>query len=247
MKNDGISICITAYNEEANVPQLLKSVDEIRQGVIVPCKLYVIDNGSLDATGKALRALAKDFVSVESLSKNVSYGGGIKRAVERAESEFVCILPADNQYSSSDVTHLINAFFELTPDDRNKTMIKGKRVKRNDPNSIQVMSKIYNFLVSTLLGINLLDTNGLPKIFNKAFLQNPFDINSLQNDATFDAGLLAIWHRAGGSVIEIPVSFENRSHGEASWKGKRLIVAKSMYRSLVMIRKNLKSIDRHGT
>jgi glycosyltransferase involved in cell wall biosynthesis len=247
MNNPNITICVTAYNEEENIPQLLELIDEVRQGTVACCKLIVIDNGSLDSTAKVLRDLAKDYASFESLNKNVLYGGGMKRAVEQAESEFVCILPADNQYSSCDITRLINAFFELPPDVRSRTMVKGRRAKRNDPTSIQVMSKFYNSLVSLLLGIGLLDTNGLPKIFNKALLQSPLDIDSLQNDATFDAGLLALWRKAGGSVIEIPVTFENRSHGEASWKGKRLIVAKNMYKSLIVSRKYLRDLDHNAT
>lgn len=223
-----ISICITAYNEEENIPRLVESMMHVAEEFGPGLGVTIVDNGSTDSTWKVLSELAREKpFEIHQLAPNARYGGGMASAIRFAHHDAVCMLPADNQYSPEDVLRVLFAYREA---DDSALMVKGRRDERNDPLAIRLMSWVYSALVRSYLRTGRVDVNGLPKVFDRRSLVGSLD--ELPTSAVFDAGVIALWRRGGGRIIELPVVFSNRVHGQASWSSGRLAVARAMHRDL---------------
>lgn len=229
-----ISVCITAFNEEKNLPRLASLLAFLHKNSPIRLNFVIVDNGSSDHTARELRRIFSDDVyKLEFLEVNRLYGGGMKEAIKSSPSEVVCLLPADGQYSALDVISAISTYSESL-DKTGLLMVKGCRVTRDDPMQVRVLSKIYTFLVSAFSGARIKDVNGLPKIFAKSELV-PL-LEGLPNDAVFDAGVCSSWISIGGNILEIPVHFANRVDGNSSWSAGKFRIGLKMFGSLYRFR-----------
>lgn len=227
-----LTFCVTAYNEFENLPSLVRLFEGLREFSPLPCKMLIIDNGSSDGSFEFLQKISIEGLSVERISPNRMYGGGMKCAVSRADTEIVCTIPADNQYSLHDILNVIDSYIKgASP----TLMAKGKRTHREDPLYVRFLSSGFNVMCRLLLGVQKLDVNAMPKIFNKRIIESCLDL--LPNDQLFDAGLVVEWQKQGASFIEVPVTFHNRTSGSPSWGAGKTKLARRMFDSLIALRR----------
>ena len=233
-----INVCVTAFNEEKNIPSLATLLKEI----VSQCSdvgFVLVDNGSSDGTYKCLREL--EFlladVNVLHLQSNRLYGGGTLHAILESSQNHVCIIPADNQYSADDVVTCINSYRSHMRSDQNPSLaVIGRRRKRSDPLTIRVMSWSYSELARVILKLPRLDINGLPKVFDRSLV--PFQIlNNLPSNPVFDASLLTALHRRGCKFFEISVAYKERTNGQSSWSNRKIGLAWEMFRTLMKVRR----------
>ena len=112
-----ISILIAAYNEEATIIYLLKSVQkEISKIKTVNFEIIVIDDCSNDSTSKLLRENETLYNHVISLEKNQGKGGAILQGLEKAKGEFILFQDADLEYSPKDYKTLIRPIVDFHVD-----------------------------------------------------------------------------------------------------------------------------------
>lgn len=230
-----MQLCITSFNELPNLPRLRELFDGLRNSFPGRLRILVVDNGSTDGSISYLSEWSIEDVDVEvyRLEENVRYGGGMGRALSLSSSSHVCMLPADGQYSLDDIEKCIFHYLSLNAAG-SRVLVKGTRKHRDDPLTVRMLSGCYRLLCSAVLGIPRIDVNGLPKIF----CVNGIDLDPklLPSDAVFDAALLARLLRSLDHLEEVPVTFNQRLHGTASWSGKRLKTSVMMFISLLRVR-----------
>ena len=229
-----VDICVTAYNEEANLQELIDRFLEISDMNEFVGNLIILDNGSTDSTWILLERLDALKILRYRAFSNLGYGGGIKQAIAYAKADFVAIIPADNQYNFNDISDLVTKFAALNNSFGSGVALKGRRVKRKDPISVQILSFCYSLFVSLLIGKRIKDANGLPKIFNKKLVVDLLD--RFPDNACFDAILLLELINKDITLVEYPVHFYERSSGKPSWSGKRLIISFRMFVTIVRYR-----------
>ena len=211
---------VPAFNEAESIPALFKLISDFGASVKFHVTLLIIENGSRDSTRKIIYEQTSRYSNLNTtileLDSNIGYGGALKKGIAHAESQVVALLPADGKYQLADIQRVFQSF----PLDGNDTvMVKGLRVSRNDPRTVQFLSRMLTLISNALLGTSLKDVNGLPKVFNRSPILGELSI--VPNDGCFDFGLIAIWNRGGRDFHEIPVTFTQKNLSEASWAGQK--------------------------
>ena len=235
-----VTLCITAYNEVENVPQLadlLTKVNLAYPGLVVGS---IVDNGSTDGTLQALRAAFPDGcgIRVQRIDPNRGYGGGLIAAIAVAPTPYVCTLPADGQYPAEAVITVVRAFLDTGGPSGHPRMVKGLRQVRDDEFLVRLFSRVYTASARLILRVRSHDVNGLPKCFLAARVIEWGDRMPL--DFVLDAAILRSCAQAGDGLLEVPVPFGRRRHGVSSWAGRRFRVAAGAFVSLFGVRRRIR-------
>tara|TARA_B100000315_G_C14573599_1_gene586870 strand:+ start:1867 stop:2619 length:753 start_codon:yes stop_codon:yes gene_type:complete len=207
-----LSIVIPCYNEAGNLPVLLKKLETIQSREI---EVILVDNGSTDETHVVLSkelVNKQPFLKSISIAKNKGYGHGIMTGVKEATGDVIAWTHADLQTDPIDVINAFSTYIE-SPDYK-KFILKGKRVGRN------LFDAFFTFgmgvLSSFLMGAKLSDINAQPKMFHHSFLKI---MTHAPDDFSLDLYLLYQASVNGYQIIEYPVHFNRRLHGEAKGGG----------------------------
>lgn len=207
-----LSIVIPCYNEAENIPVLVQKLETIHNREI---EVILVDNGSTDDTAEVLsRELDINLPLIKSvyIEKNIGYGHGIMTGVNAALGEVISWTHADLQTNPSDVVNAYSAFIRK-PDYENY-VLKGKRIGRG------MFDSFFTFwmgaLSSIMMGVRLSDVNAQPKMFHRSFLKY---LNDAPDDFSLDLYLLYQARVNGYEILECPVHFGKRLHGEAKGGG----------------------------
>jgi glycosyltransferase involved in cell wall biosynthesis len=102
--DQGVSIVIPAYNEEAGITSTLQEIRTAMATLNWSYEMVVVDDGSTDATAElAVREGARVF----SLPRNVGYGGALKAGIARARHDTIVITDADGTYPAEAIPLLL--------------------------------------------------------------------------------------------------------------------------------------------
>lgn len=210
-----LSIVVPCYNEEKNLPRLIGRFREViadRPGV----ELVLVDNGSKDGSAGVFAAeLARPenrFARVVTVPVNRGYGFGIVSGLRAAAGDFLGWTHADLQTDPADV--LTGYDLLLKQADPTHCLLRGRRKGRNQLDAFFTAGM--SVVASASLGCPLHDINAQPKVFHRSFWDTRTDP---PDDFSLDLYLLYEAHRAGLSVVEVPVRFDRRTAGEAKGGG----------------------------
>ena len=236
-----LSIVIPCYNEAGNIPLLMERFTEVVKAN-ADVEIIFIDNGSTDNSAQVFESELKKYPTlpfrVVKIEKNQGYGHGILQGLRSAKGEVLAWTHADMQTDPLDVLTGFDLF------DKNKSamlLVKGKR--RNRPFLDEFFTKGMELFASFMLKTHLSDINAQPKIFSKYF----FDQIEANAPLDFSLDLYFLYHAIkNGQVLDFPVYFNQRLHGEAKGGGSLKTKYKLTKRTLAYIlslSKTLKMIN----
>jgi glycosyltransferase involved in cell wall biosynthesis len=229
MEKMKFSIVIPLWNEEKNIEKLISSFNFeilLNLGLV---ELILVNNGSTDNSKSILNSLPQNpLLKVVHLEENLGYGGGILHGIQLTKTNIICYLPGDLQYTFDDLIKVINIY--ILNSSNIKLFVKGYRIQRQDSRSGKFVSRFYSFLARLVLGIKIMDFNGLPKMFDKSLLfESKYE---LESSFVLDAHLLYIATLSNFKIIEVPVNFYKRNSGVSSWSNKKL---RTYFQTLIAI------------
>ena len=207
------SIVIPCFNEQNNLELLLKSLTKIHDKKSL--EIIIVDNGSTDNSQQLLKDLKVKIkinnLKIVSLKENIGYGHGIMSGLKAASGDILGWTHADLQ---TDVADVLKGF-DLIKNSSKNIIVKGKRLKRG------ILDNIFTFLMGTVCTIILktafYDINAQPKIFSRTFYEHVKD--KAPNDFSLDLYLLYTAKKLHYDIIDFPVLFKERLHGEAKGGG----------------------------
>jgi len=206
-----LSIVIPARNEAENIRTLL-------DGIVAALKtapafeIIVVDDGSTDATGAAVRAAAADDPRIRLLTHPSSAGqsAAVHSGVHSATGRIVGTLDGDGQNPPGELPKLIEPLFDPDAPPR-LALVAGQRVGRQDTWSKKAASKFANALRGRLLKDGTRDTGcGLKAFRRDVFLTLPY----------FDhmhRYLPALFKRDGWEIALVDVSHRARGGGRSNY------------------------------
>lgn len=229
-----LSVVVPAYNEEGNIVKCLESLDKYFHKSSYDYEIIVVNDGSRDKTGEIVDKLAKKYkrLTVVHNNPNRGYGGSLKAGFAKATKEFICFIPADNQFDISEVSKLIELQIQ-----NNADIVSGIRVNDQDFSFYRkALRWTWNSLVRALFGYLATDIDCGFKLFRRSILDK-FNLSS--DGAMIDTQLYANARARNLKIIETPVTHLPRTAGEST--GGKLHVAIKALRELLVFWWQLKN------
>jgi glycosyltransferase involved in cell wall biosynthesis len=208
-----ISVVIPVRDEERSVALLLDELGSTLDGLGLPWEAVFVDDGSTDGTFSALTRLhdASDNVRVVRLRRNFGKAAALQAGFEAAEGEIVVTIDGDLQDDPAEIPRLLAKL------DEGFDLVSGWKVKRRDPLSRRVPSKLFNWVSGRVSGLRLHDLNcGL-----KAYRADV--VRGLRIYGELHRFVPVLAHYRGFRVAEIPVNHRPREHGRSRYGMERYV------------------------
>jgi glycosyltransferase involved in cell wall biosynthesis len=214
-----LSVVIPCYNEEGNLPELIRQLDGIVAGK--PIEVVLVNNGSLDRSAAVFdqelsNATHRDQFRLITIRKNVGYGHGILTGLKSATGRVLSYTHADLQCDPRSVLTAYELYLETEKRPEHaggEFLVKGQRHDRREDEKL--FSYNLDRLASFIMRGPMIDINGQPKMFARSFFEK--FLGDAPVDLTLDVYVMARALRQGWAVKTVPVYFGVRKAGVSSW------------------------------
>jgi glycosyltransferase involved in cell wall biosynthesis len=205
-----ISIIIPAHNEADEIGRLLEAFSAF-EGV----ELIVAEDASTDGTPDIVRefALRNDNVVLTSSPTLSGKGAAVKRGLALAKGDVLGFIDADGSIHPREfmrVAAAINGGADLAIGSRN---LPTSVIVRQQPLSRRVIGSIYSLLARALLDTDIRDFQCGCKAFRRGVWTAP---SVACAGFAFDAELIARAHTQGFTIVEVPITWSDKSNSKVS-------------------------------
>jgi undecaprenyl-phosphate 4-deoxy-4-formamido-L-arabinose transferase len=107
----GISVVIPAYNSGLSLPELVKRLSSVLQGLGSPYELIVVNDGSKDNTGAVAEELTAEYPAVHAISLMRNYGqhNALLCGIRAARYDTTVTMDDDLQHPPEEIPKLLEA------------------------------------------------------------------------------------------------------------------------------------------
>jgi len=147
-----LSIAIPIHNEESVLPELLRRLRGVLDGIAGgPHEIVFVDDGSTDMTFEMLVAAAKEDgrIGVVSLSRNFGHQAAITAGLDHVTGDAAVVMDGDLQ----DVPEVIPQFVEKFQEGYD--VVYAQRVRRKEPLALRICYFLFYRMMATLSDIRL--------------------------------------------------------------------------------------------
>jgi dolichol-phosphate mannosyltransferase len=211
-------IIVPTYNERENLPRIAAKLLSLPVSV----DLLVVDDNSPDGTGKIADELAAQHPQINVLHRTEKNGlgrayiAGFKWALEK-NYEFIFEMDCDFSHNPDDIP----AFLEAAKD---ADLVLGSRYVGgirviNWPLGRLMLSRFAGKYVALVTGMPFTDPTGGYKCFRRRALL-ALDLDKIRsNGYSFQIELTHKLWRRGFKIVEVPIVFTDRTHGQSKMAG----------------------------
>ena len=217
-------VVLPTFNEILNVEPMLRSLREI----VPACDVLVVDDSSPDGTADKAKQLGGELGQIEILQRAKKSGlGGAYRAgftwgLEHGYDHFVEI--------DCDFSHDPAALPSMLEVARTHDVVIGSRYVKGG--SIPkwsfprlLLSRGGNQYASIMLGLGVTDATAGYRVYSKEALERIDYQTVLADGYGFQIEMTYRARRSGASIIEVPISFTDRTQGESKMSGGIILEA----------------------
>jgi glycosyltransferase involved in cell wall biosynthesis len=203
-----LSVVFPVYNEEENIPILLREIRSAVEGRGWTYEIVAVDDGSSDRSLAVLHELQKEYPTLRVLAfeKNSGQTAALDAAWRNARGRMVVSLDADLQNDPADIPALVRKLEETQSD-----MVIGVRVNRRDTWSRRMQSRIGNGVRNLITGDRITDTGCSLKLVKREA------IDHVQLFTGMHRFLPTLVRYAGYKVVEMPVNHRARQFGVSKY------------------------------
>ena len=215
MLNDNmISIVVPVYNEEENLPELLRRLFSVMEELKRPFEIILVNDGSKDSSLPTMLMSRKDHpdtLRIIDFNGNFGQHTAILAGFKSARGDFVITLDADLQNPPEEIPKLISLL------DEGHDVVGTVRQKRKDSFFRRYASKFVNKLMNKVTGFSIHDYGCMSRGYSRGIVDI---INECGEVSTF---IPALAQKFAVNPIEIEVSHSAREKGESKYSLFRLI------------------------
>jgi len=224
-----VTVCLPTYNERDNIEAMVHALRGVlRKGD----RVLVIDDSSPDGTGEIADALAAELPFVSVLHRPTKEGlgpaylAGFRRALDEG-AELVLEMDCDFSHNPADVPRLIAAAEDGADVVLGSRYVPGGGVG-NWGLVRRTISRGGSIYTELFLRMGVKDPTGGFKCIRRKVLET-IDLAAITSKGyAFQIEMTYRAKRAGFSVVEIPIIFDERAHGTS--KMSRGIVLEAIWR-----------------
>jgi glycosyltransferase involved in cell wall biosynthesis len=227
-----LSVCMPAYNEEANLPGMVADVVAVMRSRFADFEIVITNDGSKDRTGEVLEELAQVYPQLKPVHHGVNqgYGAAVFTALSHATKDVIFFTDSDRQFRLEEIDRLLVKL-------PGAEMVVGYRAPRRDPFLRVLFGHGWSSIVTLLFGYTARDIDCAFKLLRRRTFEQVAPA-ILSRGATFSAEWLVLSNRvAHCRIVEVPVSHLPRIAGAQT--GARLDVITRAFRELWRFRLRL--------
>jgi len=213
-----VLVVIPTYNERENLEPIVKRL----HGALPKAHVRVVDDGSPDGTGEIAdkRAAADDRIHVlhrtEKAGLGAAYVAGFNWGLEHDYAVLV-EMDADGSHSPEDLPRMLDALTDADLVIGSRYITGGKVV--NWPKSREFFSRSANFYSRVALGMRINDITAGFRAYRREALEKIKLGNVASAGYCFQIDLSVRTVEAGFTVVEVPITFTDRTIGESKMTG----------------------------
>ncbi|QGF24626.1 polyprenol monophosphomannose synthase [Raineyella fluvialis] len=209
-----ILVCIPTYNEAQNIESIVGRL----RAAVPAADVVVVDDNSPDGTGDIADRLAAGDTRVHVLHRKgkeglaAAYVAAFRWGLEQGFDVLV-EMDADGSHRPEELPRLLEAL-------ERADMVKGSRwvpggTVVNWPKSREYLSRAGNLYTRIALGVRVKDITGGFNVFRAQTLRDIGLDNIAAAGYFFQTDMTINTIEAGHSVVEVPITFEERQYGES--------------------------------
>ena len=210
---ENIGIVIPAYNESRTLSLLLEELknSEYLINEFKYFEILVVNDGSTDETSEILERT--EGISIYTHGYNMGVGAAVRTGLsyfENKKFDYVVKIDADKQHKVEEIKLLVEPLRKNKAD-----LVYGDRfngsIKYNMPKLRILGNKFFTFILNKLTKYKISDSQ--PGFFagNKIFLNNFYILTNYN----YTQQVLYSSYLAGIRFLQVPITFEERLHGES--------------------------------
>ena len=212
MIHKDLSIISPCYNEEHNIPELVKRLLKTVEKIDLEAEIILIDDGSSDNTGKVIQNIVDQYdglVIGYKNEKNLGIEASWKNGLKVCTGRYVCIIDSDLQYQPEAINRL---YKELQYS--NADIVQGYRSSIGRlKDSRKTLSVVLNFLLNLIFGMNLKDNKSGFILCSKLILENI--LNHRFNYNYFQSLIMVAAKSKGYRIRQVETLFLSRHLGNS--------------------------------
>lgn len=210
-----ISIIIPCYNEAENIIETVNMVINGIDDSVSDYEVILVDDGSVDNSRDIIYRLLETNGKILAFfhKENFGKGAALRSGFGHASMDWILTMDADLQIDISELKHFL-------PFCSDYDLITGFRIGRKEGFTRSIVSKIYNYVVSVVIGAQITDV-GCPFKLMKAERVKNLDITS--RGFAVDAELFNIFTLHKYRIKEVSVNCRPRIKGESTVKFRHYI------------------------
>src|SRR6478752_1805462 len=211
-KRQMLSVIIPVLDEAQSLPQLVRELDQVAVERGYELQMIVVDDGSTDGTWPVVCQLAAEDSRILGirLRRNFGKAAALSAGFHAADGERIVTIDGDLQDNPAEIANL------LAKIDEGFDVVSGWKRERHDPWHKVWPSRVFNWLVSWLMGVRLHDHNcGL-----KAYRREVMHEIRLYGELHRFVPVLAA--AKGFRIGEVAVAHRPRKHGKSKYGVSRL-------------------------
>lgn len=207
-----ISCVISCYNEEENIPALLKQIKSNKLERKID--FIIVNNGSTDNSWRIISDYITLFPEIKfiNVKEDLGWGNGITEGLKYAKCKFVGWIHGDLQYDMKILFQVIEVL-ENPKNQKHNILIKGRRARRKISEDFFTLTM--SIIATIFLRKKFIDINAQPSFFSREILKN---FNNVPKDLMLDLYIYNLINKIKDKkIIRIPVVQKDREKGQSSW------------------------------
>jgi len=211
MSNDSsvrYSIVVPFYNEQENIPPLYVKLTEVMDAVGESYELIFVDDGSRDNSFKVLSEIYEHDrrVNLVRLRRNFGQTSALKAGFDFARGEIIISMDGDLQHDPEEIPRFLEKIEE------GYDLVSGWRHARRDHwLTRQIPSRVANWLMAKLSGIDLHDFGTTFKAYRREIIQE------IQLYGELHRFIPALASSTGARITEVPIVNLQRKNGQSNY------------------------------
>jgi glycosyltransferase involved in cell wall biosynthesis len=210
-----ISVIVPVYNEQENLPELKKVLDDVMQSNHLDWEAVLVDDGSRDDSAKILQSFVEtdpQHYRCVLLRRNFGQTAAIAAGIDYSEGELIVLCDADMQNDPRDIPAMIAKI------DEGYDLVSGWRKDRKDNFITRTLpSNIANSLISAVTGVPLHDYGCSLKAYKREV------ITGFRLYGEMHRFIPVYASSVGARITEMEVHHHPRLHGKANYGLERTL------------------------
>jgi glycosyltransferase involved in cell wall biosynthesis len=227
-----ISVVIPLLNEKESLPELVRGIAAVLDGLGHAWEIIFIDDGSSDGSYEVITKLHAEHAGrlrAYRFTRNYGKAAALAVGFEKASGDVIITMDADLQDDPAAIPDMLKKL------DEGWDLVSGWKKVRRDPLEKRLPSKLFNAVVSLMSGVRLHDFNCGFKAY-RAHVAKGLDVYGERHRFL---PALAHWDRQ--RVTEIAVPHHARKFGKSKYGLSRYYKGLLDLVTLIFLRKYLKN------